>query len=251
MALIEEMEKQGNFLFKHRGSLPVLLLIVGMAVFARHEWLVSNGDKAMFALEPYRMFFALFISLVGFAIRAYTVGHTPKNTSGRNTAKQLADELNTSGIYSVVRHPLYVGNFFMWLGMALLTMNFWFITTFVFLYWVYYERIMFAEEQFLRSKFGKVYTDWAERTPAFIPGFKNWKRNTLPFNRKKVVAKEKTGLVLVFLAFFLFNVLSDSIRNQGFIIERDGWLIAFAASLVYYFVVKVLRKHSSTIREKV
>jgi protein-S-isoprenylcysteine O-methyltransferase Ste14 len=139
----------------------------------------------------------------------------------------------------------------MWLGMALLTMNFWFITTFVFLYWVYYERIMFAEEQFLRSKFGKVYTDWAERTPAFIPGFKNWKRNTLPFNWKKVLAREKTGLVLVFMAFFLFNVLSDSIRNQGFIIERDGWLIAFAASLIYYFVVKVLRKRSSILREKV
>lgn len=248
MALIEEMEKQGNFLFKHRGSLPIILLIVGMAVFARHEWLISYGGKTISAFEPYRMFFALFISLIGFAIRAYTVGHTPKNTSGRNTAKQLADELNTSGIYSVVRHPLYLGNFFMWLGMALLTMNFWFITTFIFLYWVYYERIMFAEEQFLRSKFGKVYTDWAEQTPAFIPSLKNRKRNSLPFNWKKVVAREKTGLVLVFLAFFLFNVVSASIRNQSFTVQRDGWLYAFAASLVYYFVVKLLRKHSSILR---
>ena len=34
-----------------------------------------------------------------------------KNTSGRNTHDQVADSLNTSGIYSIVRHPLYVGNF--------------------------------------------------------------------------------------------------------------------------------------------
>jgi len=101
------------------------------------------------------------ISLCGLAIRVYTVGHTPANTSGRNTAGQLAESLNTTGIYSLVRHPLYLGNFFMWLGVALLIANFWFVIAFVFAYWIYYERIMFAEEQFLRTKFGPTYVEWA------------------------------------------------------------------------------------------
>jgi len=83
---------------------------------------------------------------LGLFIRAYAVGHTPANTSGRNTKEQLADELNTTGIYSMVRHPLYLGNFFMWLGAAVLTKNGWFIVAFILLYWIYYERIMFAEE---------------------------------------------------------------------------------------------------------
>ena len=38
-------------------------------------------------------------------------------------------------------------------GLAVLAF-FWFLITFIFLYRIYYERIMFAEEQFLRKKFG-------------------------------------------------------------------------------------------------
>jgi len=33
MALQEEMEKQGNFLFKYRGYLPLIIVAVGLAVF--------------------------------------------------------------------------------------------------------------------------------------------------------------------------------------------------------------------------
>ena len=62
----------------------------------------------------------------------------------------------------------------MWLGAALLIANAWFVVVFILVYWVYYERIMYAEEQFLRRKFGTVYTDWAAHTPAFIPSFKHF-----------------------------------------------------------------------------
>ncbi len=33
MALQEEMEKQGNFLFKYRGYLPLIIVAIGLAVF--------------------------------------------------------------------------------------------------------------------------------------------------------------------------------------------------------------------------
>ena len=149
-------------------------------------------------------YFCLFIALFGLVIRSYTVGHTPANTSGRNTEGQLADTLNQTGIYSTVRHPLYLGNFFMWLGVAMLTENLWFIIAFIFIYWVYYERIMYAEEQFLRSKFGLTYTTWAGSTPAFLPRFSQFVKPSLPFSWKKVLKKEKNGLVAVFMLFFFF-----------------------------------------------
>ena len=41
----------------------------------------------------------------------------------------------------------------MWLGVAKLTESLRFILAFVLLYWVYYERIMYAEESFLISNF--------------------------------------------------------------------------------------------------
>ena len=60
------------------------------------------------------------LTLSGLALRAYTVCTTPKGTSGRNTARQVADHLNTKGIYSVVRHPLYLANYLIWAGILLL-----------------------------------------------------------------------------------------------------------------------------------
>lgn len=56
---------------------------------------------------------AIYVGLFGFLIRIYTIGFTPKNTLGRNTKEeQIAGELNTKGLYSLTRNPLYVGNFY-------------------------------------------------------------------------------------------------------------------------------------------
>ena len=150
MALIEELEEQGNFLFKYRSYFPLLFLVITGAVF---YFEVLSENQYLFC-ESY-WYISLAIGLLGLFVRILTVGFTPANTSGRNTTEgQVAAELNETGIYSLVRHPLYVGNFLMWLAVAMLTGNIWFIVSFTFLYWVYYERIMFAEEAFLRNKFG-------------------------------------------------------------------------------------------------
>jgi protein-S-isoprenylcysteine O-methyltransferase Ste14 len=118
MPLQEEFESQGNYLFKHRGTFPIIILIVGFFVFLQpiyftdhYWWTETFRGRSM----PISVCWLLWPDL---AIRCYTVGHTPANTSGRNTEGQLADTLNTSGIDSTVRHPLYLGNFFMWLGPA-------------------------------------------------------------------------------------------------------------------------------------
>ena len=63
---------------------------------------------------------ALLVSLFGLAVRVRTAGHTPDRTSDRRTAEgQVPDEPNTTGIYSVMRNPLYVGDLFKWPGIAL------------------------------------------------------------------------------------------------------------------------------------
>lgn len=183
MALQEELELQGLWLFKYRSYLPLIVLFIGSILYLRTE--IYPG---VFVLEetPYEIYYemgAVGISLFGLAIRIFTVGYTPDNTSGRNTTQgQIADTLNTKGIYSLLRHPLYLGNLFMWLGPALWTGNFWFIIAFLFFYWIYYERIMFAEEQFLRKKFGQAYIDWTNKTPLFIPRFTSYKKNDFPFS---------------------------------------------------------------------
>ncbi len=186
----------------------------------------------------------LAVCLFGLLIRIYTVGYTPANTSGRNTAEgQVADVVNTTGIYSTVRHPLYVGNFFMWLGIAMLTENLWFVVAFCLMYWVYYERIMYAEEQFLRKKFAERYTDWAARTPAFIPSFKNFKKPSIPFSIKKVLKNEKNGLLAIFVLIYLFELVALAIDGQLEASWNQGiWFYGFIGSGILYIILKGIKK---------
>jgi protein-S-isoprenylcysteine O-methyltransferase Ste14 len=248
MALQEEFEGQGIWLFRYRGTLPLIILVIGVFLYLRAKYVPGT-----FILEetpwerPYE-YFCLFVSLIGLGIRVYTVGYTPRNTSGRNVKEQVAETLNTTGIYSVVRHPLYLGNFFMWLGPGLLTGNFWFLVAFVLFYWIYYERIMFAEEQFLRRKFGMVFTDWSEKVPAFIPRLKNFVKSEWPFSWKKVLKKEKNGLAAVFVVFTAFNMAGEVIQHKTD--YNYFFMVSCVLSLVLYFILKYLKRRTNVLNEE-
>ncbi len=245
MALQEELELQGSFLFRYRGVLPIAILALAIVAYALH--VLSLPVKTISSINETYSYLCLLITFFGFALRIYTVGYSHENTSGRNTKSQIADEVNTVGIYSVVRHPLYVGNFFMWLGIALLTQNMWFVFAFIFIYWVYYERIMFAEEQFLRKKFGDNYLNWASQTPAFLPNLRLYKPSDRKFNFKKVLRQEKTGLLLIFLMYFLFNQIGAAIILGKVSIALDFWGYSAASALLLYICIKFLQKKTTLI----
>ncbi len=245
MALQEEFEKRGNWLFRYRGILPIFILLAGMILYLRTKIHPETYFLEGSVFEDYYQYVCFAVSLFGLFVRIYTMGRTPKNTSGGNVKKQVAGKLNTTGSYSLVRHPLYVGNFFMWLGPTLLTGHIWFIVIFCLAYWLYYERIMFAEEQFLRTKFGAPYMDWAENVPAFLPHFKGFVKPDLPFSWKKILKKEKNGISAVFLIFLVFDVAGELVIN-----ERNFnyfFALGFAISVVSYVVIKLLKKQTQLL----
>jgi len=247
MALQESFEKRGIWLFKYRGSIPLFILLIGAAIYVLRK---LNPGASLLEQQPYEFYYellCLLVGLLGLVIRAYTVGHTPKNTSGRNVDKQLADVLNTTGIYSMVRHPLYLGNFLMWLGPAMLTAHPWFILVFCLFYWIYYERIMYAEEQFLRGKFGPAYLEWSEKVPPFVPRFKGFTKSELTFSWKKVLKKEKNGLAALFLIFCAFDVGGELLRGQSD--YNLVFLGGFALSFIAYFVLRLLKYRTSVLDE--
>ncbi len=248
MALAEEFEKQGIWLFKYRSYIPLAILVIGTFIYLRTE--ISQADL-WFKQAPYEGYYlalCMLVSFLGFAIRVYTVGHTPANTSGRNTKEQVADTLNTTGIYSIVRHPLYLGNFFMWLGPVMLTGQIWFIVVFCLFYWIYYERIMFSEEQFLRRKFGEVYTSWAEKRPAFIPAFRGFTKPSFPFSWKKILKKEKNGFAAIFIIFTFMNVTGELVTGrQEF---NMVLLVCCLISCVLYLILKYLKRKTHLLDEE-
>lgn len=212
MALRHSFEKSGNFLFKHRGEIP--LLVVAFAIIylfcGRGFYLLRFVDNTELSITL--TILSLFISLLGFMIRAYTVGTTPRGTSGRNTEKQVAEKLNTTGIYSIVRHPLYVGNYLMWAGLLLFTFNIPLFIIVSLFYWLYYERIMYTEEQFLTGVFGEEYNIWSLKTPAFIPRFGNFEKSSTLFSFRAVLRREYTGLLSMGLAYLLIDYLKFYLR---------------------------------------
>ncbi|MEZ4871590.1 MAG: hypothetical protein R2827_04940 [Bdellovibrionales bacterium] len=66
---------------------------------------------------------------------------------------------------------------------------------------MYYERIMFAEEQFLRNKFGKEeYDNWSATTPAILPKWSQFKPSQYNvFDWKDTLRREYLGFVQDFL----------------------------------------------------
>jgi protein-S-isoprenylcysteine O-methyltransferase Ste14 len=156
MALREELEQRGEWLFRRRSYLPLVLLVVVLAVMAAHP----HGAPHTVGGAAWE-WWCVTVSLVGVGVRVATVGYAPDGTSGRNTHGQVASVLNTTGAYALVRHPLYLGNYLMWLGAALFPRVAWLPVVVTLAYSLYYERIMLAEEAFLRQRFGATFEAWA------------------------------------------------------------------------------------------
>lgn len=235
MALTDQLIQRGNFLFRHRSYLPIslfLLYAVGLLFESEHVLLISSCEWKVGCFS---------ICMTGLIIRVITVGKVAVRTSGRNTKTQRADILNQTGIYSMVRHPLYLGNYFMWAGMFLLLASAWIFIVFSLIYWLYYERIMLAEEDFLRNKFGQEFKTWSGSIPAFIPSIKNYKKSTKPFSLKMVIRREYTTLSAMVLLFVLLNILNNGVIHQSWNISARVMNVLFGTG-IFYLGLRTLKK---------
>lgn len=236
MTLKEELEKQGRWLFRWRSYMPLLVLPLLLAAVKDADYLDRIGG---YATEELWHIFCLAISFLGLVVRCMTVGHAPGGTSGRNTRKQVATTLNTTGMYSIMRHPLYLGNFLIMLGIAMFLGVWWLPAFAILMFWLYYERIMIAEEEFLKGKFGDHYLKWADRTPAFLPKFTGWRKPDLPFSLKTVLAREYTGLFVLTTSLAFLDNLEDIFLEN----EVDWpWTLVFAAGFILYASLRFLKK---------
>ena len=249
MRLDDELRKQGNWLFRWRGQLPLLLLpLAGIAVLDSEYFLSVFGESGEDAWEV----FCLFVSLVGLCIRGFTVGYVPKGTSGRSTSAQRAETLNTTGPYSLVRNPLYLGNYLVLLGFVLAIKVWWFVPLTCLAFAVYYERIILAEETFLQQKFGKAYAHWAARTPAFFPNFRLWRKPELAFSIRNVLRREYNGFFLIVVFFtsneIIYDLLFEGESPAEWLASELAWLTFFGAGTAVFLVLRTLKRHTRLLR---
>lgn len=151
---------------------------------------------------------ALTLSLSGLLLRCVTVAYAPDGSSSRDTRALRAPVLNSSGVYSLVRHPLYLGAGLMWIGVAMSLRVWWLVVIAGLAYWLYIERVAIAEEAFLEETFADRFREWASRTPAFVPRFSGWRPAIGTFQLKRVLS-EHNGLLAVAIAFAALQYLED------------------------------------------
>lgn len=246
MALIHSFEKSGNKLFRYRGQIPLILFLLSAPAIYFTDY------SCFFESETFRwalLITSALFSLLGQVIRAIAIGTSSKHTSGRNTKEQVAEALNTTGIYSTLRHPLYLGNYFMWIGIVLYVGNIYFFLVVSLLFWIYYERIMFAEERFLERKFGESYMTWSLKVPAFIPSFKNYVKNDIPFSLKTILRREYSGISATIISFVFVDVLRDYFRNHAFNLTNTQIIILFIALLIS-LILRSLKHYTSILSEE-
>jgi len=243
MALREDIEKQGNWIFRWRSYLPLLIIPI-FIIALKHTRILERiiGDKA----ADYWESLSIFISFLGLGIRGLTAGHVPRGTSGKNTKSQSAESLNTDGMYSIVRNPLYLGNFIIVFGITLFIQVWWFALMVWIGFWLYYERIIFSEEEFLRKKFGDLFIEWADRTPLLIPNFIRWKKPALPFSLKTAIRREFSTFFAIAAIYFFLEVSINLFHYRKFDV-RESWIIFFIASLIIYLTCLALKKKTKLL----
>lgn len=244
MKLEKKLVSTGYWLFRWRSYFPIIIILIFIPAMAEYEFV--GGDRAMTTTWG---LFSLFVGLLGLFSRILVVGHTPQNTSGRNTREQIAEVLNTTGWYSVVRHPLYLGNYLMGLGIALFPFVWWVPIIYTLSFALYYERIMVAEEDFLSGKFGEDFEKWSEATPGFFPALSKWDSPKLEFSFKNILRREYSSLFALVLCFSILDLVGN------FLVERRIYLVPvwnnlFWISLVAYLILRTLKRHTTMLDVK-
>lgn len=234
------LDSLGRFLFRARSFLPLpLIYLVIRQSWDSHVVPGAGGHEVDEVLNVVGVLTCAF----GAGMRFVTVGLAPHGTSSQSRVMQ-APSLTTEGTYSVVRHPLYLGNFFITLGLLLIAHEPWAYVVGLG-YWALSHLLMArAEEQLLITQFGDPFLAWRTQVPAWIPRPSLWKRGAVPFQWKRAIQREVNPLVAWGLGATLLMLWERFARTQLPGTLGKQYLTVAAGFLVLLIANKVWKKVS-------
>ncbi len=180
------MNKIRNTIFKFRGLIPIPFFLL--------IYFFSHPTRGSITLGVFILFF-------GELIRFWAAGYIKKY----RTLEVDSPELVTYGPYGYVRNPLYIGNFFIGLGISVMANVFFGYLLFFLIYFFGYSIIIPLEEEFLKKKWEDDYVEYTKHVKRIIPIFK-------PYKQKKgfdffVALKSEKSTFLIELAILVLFLL--------------------------------------------
>jgi protein-S-isoprenylcysteine O-methyltransferase Ste14 len=181
----------GEFLFGIRSytPLPLVLVVLFFAQTSRLTFLIGFP----------------FI-LLGEALRLWGVAYAGEYTRARDVN---IPQLVTDGPYAFIRHPLYVGNFFLVMGFCVVGWAWmpWMLLVAFVLFWIQYYFIIRVEEEHLTEAFGEEYGSYRASVPKYIPWKGRFKGRTVMSPRWEMAWRNedrtKLSIALILVAFMI------------------------------------------------
>lgn len=228
----------GKRLFFFRGTYIYIIIAISTVIA------LTTRDVGPFASEAMdRVWFwcAFAIASAGAMVRVITSGFAALGTSGRAKSAPEAAELNTTGPYSLVRNPLYVGRILNFTGLAMMSGSWVFGAIVCVLAIFIYTQISAFEASFLREKFGDAHAKWAAEVPALMPRFTGWVKPKYPFWWKRMIWREQNKLFLLATTVFLVWFARLGFDFEQLTSAQRNWVYAYGALFVVRFFIGYLK----------
>lgn len=233
-----EMARSGKRLFFVRGLYIYTIIAIGTLLVWRTG---ISGPFADATANCAWFWLSLGVAAAGALVRVITSGFAALGTSGRAKVAAEAAELNTTGPYSLVRNPLYVGRILNFTGIAMLTGS-WVYGAIVFLLAVLvYERVSIYEEEYLREKFGPAHAAWAKDVPALLPRVHGWVKPKYPFWWRRMLWREQNKLFLLVTAVVLYYLARIDFEFGAIPEGHLPWFYAYGVLVVIRFIIGGLK----------
>lgn len=233
----KDLARSGKPLFQARKYASTAVILGGGLVILAFGGRVFDDALRQFSYDS----FWVAIAMLGGIIRIVTSGFAAPGTSGEGKKEAEAETLNTTGAYSVVRNPLYVGRILTFTGLAFLT-GVWEYGALVFLISIlFYERVISYEEQYLEGKFGDAYREWGARVPALLPRTSGWVKPGLKWWWRRLFFREVYKVLDVFSTILAYSLLKVYVITGAWTISESQATMAILLAGGYVVMTALKR----------
>ena len=181
-----------NFLFTYRSYTPIPFLIV-MLIYARPT--ITS------------IVIGLIMAALGESVRFWGVSYAGSET--RTTGTVGGSQLVTSGPYSHVRNPLYVGNILMYVGVGVMSNALMpYLPLVALAYFIFqYTGIVSLEEEYLARTFSN-WSEYKEGVGRFVPKLRSFGRDgELKPDFARALRSERSSLIAISSIFLVLCLI--------------------------------------------
>lgn len=119
------------------------------------------------------------------------------------------DEVVRSGVFSVVRNPLYVFSFIAMVGIGLQSGMLLVTVVLIIAFVLYYPLVVAKEEAFLENKFGEPYLKYKQEVPRWLPNLKLWNEPEQVDAKPKFIRHTMLDAAIFFLPLPCFSIINS------------------------------------------